>query len=200
MYKKGLFILILLLCQLSFAYASDNYFEVQTNEIRLEDYFNDANIQNYKVRENEYFRPSKASDILPADKNFQEGDFSIKSSSEKTNDKYLLEGIEQKTGLNLNKKYFELETGFYNVHTRADINHSTKEVYLAPKLKYKDKVSLEATSYMDSKGDYFRQEVGLKYMPKFLKSGSVGITGGSKFTKDMIRSDRVKFTTDFFLF
>jgi len=37
-------------------------------------------------------------------------------------------------------------------------------------------------------------------MPKFLKSGSVGITGGSKFTKDMIRSDRVKFTTDFFLF
>ncbi len=172
------------------------------DEISLDKYLNDFNVQEYNVKGGERIKRAGISQFQPVENNeFREGDFSFTSKSAQTTDsKYLLEGLEQRSSLNYDKKGIGFSVGTYSSYTQQNASNATRELFFTPKYNYNNHLSVELNNYLDTKGDYFTQELGLKYKPKFLKNGSVGVSGGSKYYKNSTRSDKLKFSTEFYLF
>ncbi len=132
--------------------------------------------------------------------NIKNGDFSLQSTSKKTRSDYFENALNQRTEAKYSKKYFEVSTGYETKYDNPDASQSSKNVFLAPKLKLNDEVSVIFNNKVDPMGTKFEQEVGLNFKPKFLPHSTFGVAGGTTVRNDSgERTQKMKFNTDLLL-
>lgn len=128
------------------------------------------------------------------------GDFSLQTTSRKTKNDYLKDTLNQRTEAKYSKKHFEVSTGYETKYENPDASLSTKNVFLAPKIKLNDEVSVIFNNKVDSTGTKFEQEVGLNFKPKFLPHSIFGVSGGTTIRNDSgQKTQKMKFNTDLLL-
>lgn len=128
------------------------------------------------------------------------GDFSLQSTSRKTKNDYLKDTLNQRTEAKYSKKHFEVSTGYETKYENPDASMSTKNIFLAPKIKLTDEVSVIFNNKVDSTGTKFEQEVGLNFKPKFLPHSIFGVSGGTTIRNDSgEKTQKMKFNTDLLL-
>ena len=110
-----------------------------------------------------------------------------------------------KTSVNANykvNKFFDLNAGHETLYVNPNANLGSRKLYVNPKLKLSKEIYLDYTGKFNETNENIEQEVGLNFKPKFLKdSASFGLKAGSTMNKEgETQSQKVKFTSDFYLF
>ncbi len=126
---------------------------------------------------------------------------SIFSNSNKDLDDYMTEYYKSTTGATLNPEgRLSLTGGMEVKYQNPDASINSKKLYLTPSLKLTDEIFVTFANKFNQDSKIYENEVGLKYTPKFFKSGNFGITAGTVFDDEAIKSQNLKFSTDLFLF
>ncbi len=132
---------------------------------------------------------------------YKKGSVSIFSGSSKSLNDYMVEDYKATTGAVLNPEgRLSIAGGMEVVHQNPDASINSRKLYLTPSLKLGNDVSLTFANKFSQTSNTYENEVGLKYSPKVFKQGSFGITAGTVFDEESIKSQKLKFTTDLFLF
>ena len=133
------------------------------------------------------------------EKYFEKGDFSIIGTSKKGHDTdTLVTNLRQITELKYNKKYFELSSGYQSKYQTANAENSSQSLFFNPKLKA-GRFSLAFGNWATPRSREFYQEIGLNYTSKLLKGASFNISGGTTLKEGEISSQKLRFSTDFYL-
>ncbi len=126
---------------------------------------------------------------------------SIFSNSAKDLDDYMTEYYQSKTGATLNPEgRLSLTGGMEVKYQNPDASINSKKLYLTPSLKLTDEISFTFANKFNQDSKIYENEFGLKYTPRLFKNSNFGITAGTVFDDEAIKSQNLKFSTDLFLF
>ncbi len=129
------------------------------------------------------------------------GEVSFFSDSKKDLNDYMVEDYKSTTGAVLNPKgRLSLSGGMEVKYQNPDASINSKKYYLTPSLRLNNDVSLTFANKFNKDSRIYENEIGLQYSPKFFKTGKFGITAGTVFDEDIIKSQNLKFSTDLFIF
>lgn len=132
---------------------------------------------------------------------FKKAGISVFSSSNKDLDDYMSEYYKSTTGATLNPEgRLSLTGGMEVKYQNPDASINSKKLYLTPQIRLGDEVFVTFANKFNQDSKIYENEFGLKYRPKFFKSGNFGITAGTVFDEETIKSQNLKFSTDLFLF
>jgi hypothetical protein len=166
-----------------------DFIELETPEI--------MNFKSSLLRDIEYFNLEAQNN--DSETYFKSGNFSIIGYSKKGYDTdTLVSNLRQTTELKYSKQYFELSSGYQNKYQVSNTDHSTQYLYFNPKIKM-GPFSVAFGNYAIPKSREFYQEVGLNYKSKLLKGASFNVLGGTTLKEGEISSQKLRFTTDFYL-
>ena len=133
------------------------------------------------------------------EKYYENGSFSIIGSSKKGHDSdTLVSNLRQTTELKYNTKFFELSSGYQTKYQSVNAYNSTEYLFLNPKIKA-GRFSLAFGNWATPRSKEFYQEIGLNYKSKLLKGASFNIMGGTTLKEGEVSSQKLRFTTDFYL-
>ncbi len=132
---------------------------------------------------------------------FKKAGISVFSNSNKDLDDYMSEYYKATTGATLNPEgRLSLTGGMEVKYQNPDASINSKKLYLTPQIRLGDEVFVTFANKFNQDSKIYENEFGLKYRPKFFKSGNFGITAGTVFDEETIKSQNLKFSTDLFLF
>lgn len=132
---------------------------------------------------------------------FKKADISIFSNSNKGLDSYMSEYYKTTTGAALNPKgRLSLIGGVEVKYQNPDASINSKKLYLIPQIRLKEEIFVIFTNKFNQDSGIYENEFGLKYQPKLFKGSNFGITVGTVFDEETIKSQNLKFSTDLFLF
>jgi len=126
---------------------------------------------------------------------------SLFSNSNKDLDDYMTEYYQSKTGATINPEgRLSLTGGMEVKYQNPDASINSKKLYLTPQLRLNDEIFVTFANKYNHDSRIYENEVGLKYTPKFFKTGNFGISAGTVFDEEAVKSQNLKFSTDLFLF
>ena len=132
---------------------------------------------------------------------YKAGGISFFSNSNKSLNDYMVEDYKTSTGATLNPSgRLSLTGGFSVKYQNPNASINSKNYYLTPSLRLNDDLYLTFTNKFNYDTRIYENEVGVQYSPKFFKAGNFGITAGTVFDDDIVKSQNLKFKTDLFLF
>lgn len=132
---------------------------------------------------------------------FKKAGISVFSNSNKDLDDYMSEYYKSTTGATLNPEgRLSLTGGMEVKYQNPDASINSKKLYLTPQIRLGDEVFVTFANKFNQDSKIYENEFGLKYRPKFFKSGNFGITAGTVFDEETIKSQNLKFSTDLYLF
>lgn len=126
---------------------------------------------------------------------------SLFSNSDKNLDDYMTEYYKSTTGATLNPEgRLSLTGGMEIKYQNPDASINSKKLYITPRLKLSEEIFVTFANKFNQDSKIYENEFGLKYAPKYFKNSNFGITAGTVFDEETIKSQNLKFSTDFFLF
>jgi len=132
---------------------------------------------------------------------YQKGYISLFSGSSKSLNDYMVEDYKSTTGATLNPNgRLSLSGGMEVKYQNPNASINSRKYYLTPQFRLNDGLSLTFANSFKHDSKVHEHEVGIKYTPSFFKAGSFGITTGTVFDEDIVKSQNLKFQTDLFLF
>lgn len=132
---------------------------------------------------------------------YKKAGISLFSNSDKSLDDYMAEYYKSTTGATLNPEgRLSLTGGMEVKYQNPDASINSKKLYLTPQIRLSDEVFVTFANKFNQDSKIYENEFGLKYQPKFFKGGNFGITAGTVFDEETIKSQNLKFSTDLFLF
>lgn len=131
--------------------------------------------------------------------NIKKGNFSISSTSRKANNDYMKEILRQRTEAKYERKIFEVTGGLETKYENHDASKNSQSLFFAPKIKFNDQFSFMLSNKTNPTGTVVEQEFGLNYRPKLFENSTFGVTGGTVFKNGVETSQKMRFSSDFFL-
>ena len=132
---------------------------------------------------------------------FKKAGISLFSNSNKSLDDYMSEYYKSTTGATLNPGgRLSLTGGMEVKYQNPDASINSKKLYLTPQIRLGEEVFVTSANKFNQDSKIYENEFGLKYAPKFFKNSNFGITAGTVFDEEAIKSQNLKFSTDLFLF
>lgn len=132
---------------------------------------------------------------------YKKGGVSLFSNSGADLDDYMTQYYKSTTGAVLNPEgRLSVAGGMEIKYQNPNASINSKKYYLTPSLRLSDEVSLTFANKFKHNSNIYENEVGLQYSPKFFKTGKFGISAGTVFDEDIIKSQNLKFSTDLFIF
>lgn len=132
---------------------------------------------------------------------YKKGGISLFSNSSLEDNDYMTKDYKTTTGATLNPGgRLSLTGGMELTYQNPDASINSKKLYLAPSFRLSDSVSLTASNKFNQETKIYENEFGVRYSPSFFKNSSFKVTAGTVFDEAEIRSQKLKFTTDLFLF
>lgn len=132
---------------------------------------------------------------------YKKAGISVFSNSNKSLDDYMSEYYKSTTGATLNPGgRLSLTGGMEVKYQNPDASINSKKLYLTPQIRLGDEVFVTFANKFNQDSKIYENEFGLKYAPKFFKNSNFGITAGTVFDEETIKSQNLKFSTDLFLF
>lgn len=132
------------------------------------------------------------------------GALNIFTNSKTELNDYMVNDYKTTTGATLNPNgRLSLTGGMEVKYQNPDASINSKKFYVTPNLRLTENVSLTFANKFNHDSKVYENEVGLQYSPKFLKNyaeGAFGVSAGTVFDEEEIKSQKLKFTTDFYLF
>ena len=191
----SLIISILFSVNCAFAYVEDEE-ELFCDEIFIED--DSLKLNLGKALPETYKKSFEA----PKTKlEYKKGSISIFSGSAKSLNDYMVEDYKSTTGAVLNPEgRLSIAGGMEVTYQNPDASINSRKLYITPNLKLGDGISLTFANKFSQTSNTYEHEVGLKYSPKIFKQSSFGVTAGAVFDEESMKSQKLKFTTDLFLF
>lgn len=117
---------------------------------------------------------------------------------------YMVNDYKTNTGATLNPNgRLSLTSGMEVKYQNPDASINSKKFYITPNLKLNDEIFLTFANKFNHDSKIYENEVGIQYSPKFVKKyidGAFGVSAGTVYDEEEIRSQKLKFTTDFYLF
>lgn len=132
---------------------------------------------------------------------YKKGKVSLFSGSSKSLNDYMVEDYKSTTGAVLNPGgRLSLSGGMEVKYQNPNASINSKKYYFTPSLRLNDDISLTFANKFNHDSRVYENEVGIQYSPKFFKAGKFGVTAGTVFDEDIIKSQNLKFSTDLFIF
>ncbi len=132
---------------------------------------------------------------------YQKGRVSLFSNSSLEDNDYMTKDYKTRTGATLNPGgRLSLTGGMEMTYQNPDASINSKKLYLTHDLRFTDDISLTASNKFDQDTKVYENELGVKYMPKFLQNSYFKVTAGTVFDDETVKSQKLKFSTDLFLF
>ncbi len=132
---------------------------------------------------------------------FQKGGISLFSKSSKDLNDFMVEDYKSITGATLNPGGRLSITGGMEVkYQNPDASINSKKLYLTPSLKLNDEISFTFANKFNQDSKIYENEVGLQYSPHLFKNSTFNITAGTVFDEETVKSQKLKFSTDLFMF
>ena len=132
---------------------------------------------------------------------YQKGGISLFSKSSKSLNDYMVEDYKSTTGATLNPGgRLSITGGMEVTYQNPDASINSKKLYLTPSLKLNKDISFTFANKFNQDSKIYENEVGLRYSPSMFKNSSFNITAGTVFDEEAIKSQKLKFSTDLFMF
>ncbi len=132
---------------------------------------------------------------------YKRAGISFFSNSKTSLNDYMVQDYKSTTGATLNPGgRLSLTGGMEVKYQNPNASINSKNYYLNPSLRISDEISLTFANKFKHDSNIYENEVGLQYSPKFFKAGRFGISAGTVFDEDIIKSQKLKFSTDLFIF
>ncbi len=113
----------------------------------------------------------------------------------------MVEDYKSTTGAVLNPEgRLSLSGGMEVKYQNPNASINSKKYYFTPSLRLNDDISLTFANKFNHDSKIYENEIGIQYSPKFFKTGKFGVTAGTVFDEDIIKSQNLKFSTDLFIF
>ncbi len=137
----------------------------------------------------------------PTGLEFHRAGISIFSNSSKSLNDYMVEDYKSTTGAVINPDgRFSISGGMEVKYQNPNASINSKKLYLTPCLRLGDDVFFTISNKFNQDSKIYENEFGLKYSPKFLQNSSFNVTAGAVFDEETIKSQKLEFSTDLFIF